>query len=414
MNRFAWTIALAVAGCAAGRSLDEERLSSPSPEVASCAQWFRALDGEVAAADAADLRYNRIPDFPYLRADRFLAALRGPAAAQPRVFDRLADRLIEHDLESRRYEIDNLPSSVVEKWWGMRFEDPRAVARARSAECARLLRRVDFANPRMRSALLERLAAPPRSSPGSACKASAPATAGARVRFSPPPAALSRAAVAGWLQRAQSDPLGQARIPEREFEALAAGYAPSLEFTVASDADRFGVMQWRREAARANVDATQPTVYVRRGYARYGEKTLLQIVYTVFFPEGSISWRVTLAPDGEPLAYDMSGADDCYAVVLTPRAVLRERSVGVLGELPRLHENERPLLAIAAGTHAIRVLGKVTGSDSLARYRLRPYDELRSLSMPGQRGHAVVGRAAPEDTGRMEARFAFDLAGTQP
>ena len=414
MTRFAWVMGLAVAGCAAAPSLEEERLSSPSPEVSSCAQWLRALDAEVVAARVADLRYDRIADFPYLRADRFLAAWRRRAAARPGVFDVLADRLLEHDLESRRYEIDNLPSSVVEKWSGMRFEDPRAVAQVRSAQCGRLLRRVEFADPRMRSVLLERLAAPPRTSPGLACKVPPPATAGASVRFSPPPAALSRAAVAGWLQRAQSDPLGQARIPEREFEALAAGYAPSLEFTVASDADRFGAMQWRRDAARASVDATQPTVYVRRGYARYGERTLLQIVYTVFFPEGSISWRVTLAPDGEPLAYDMSGANDCYAVVLTPLAVLRERSFRVLAELPRLHENERPLLAVAAGTHAVRVLGKVTGSDSLARYGLRPYDELRSLSMPGERGHAAVRRVAPRDMGRIGARFVFDLAGTQP
>lgn len=404
----------AVLGCAAGRSIEEARLASPSPEISSCAQWFRALDAQITAAGVRDLYYWRIPGFPYLRTDRFLAGSRSLAAPGGRAFETFADRLLDHDMESRRYEIDNLPAALVEKWSGMRFDDPRELALRRTVQCGRLLRTVELARPEMRAALIERAVLPPSSAPATACPPYPAAGAGARVRYSPPPAGLSRAAAAGWGLRAELDPLGQALIPERELQALAATYAPSFEVAVASDADRFGALRWRRGGKGPEIDPTEPTVYVRQTYAHYTDHTLLQIVYTVLFDENRIAWRVTLAPDGEPLAYEVSGADGCYAAILTPRARLRERSVSVMRELPRLRDDMRPLVAIAPITHEIGVLGVVVGADSLARYALRPYDELRSAPTLEGRHRAAVARPVLDDTDRLATRFAFDLGDAPP
>lgn len=47
--------------------------------------------------------------------------------------------------------------------------------------------------------------------------------------------------------------------------------------------------------------------------------------------------------------------------------------------LPRLAEGERPVVRIASGTHYIEGVGVVGGTDSLVRYELRPYAELRSV-----------------------------------
>ena len=47
--------------------------------------------------------------------------------------------------------------------------------------------------------------------------------------------------------------------------------------------------------------------------------------------------------------------------------------------LPRVAEGERPVLRIASGTHYIERVTLVQGSDSLARYELRPYGDLRSM-----------------------------------
>lgn len=414
MSRWLIAASLGVAGCAVVPSLEDARLASPSPEIVSCAQWLRALDAEVAAAGVRDLHYGAIVGFPYLRADRFLEGSRPLAARRPAAFEAFADRLLENDLESRRYEIDNLPAAVVEKWSGMRFEDGRAVALRRSVQCGRLLRNVELARPEMRSALLERTVLPPSPARRPACRPPEAHEEGARVRFSPPPGGLSRAAVAGWLLRGELDPLGRPLVPERELAAIAAAYAPGLEIGVASDADRFGALRWRRGAARAEVDATEPAVYVRRTFARYEDRALLQIVYAVIFPGHRIAWRVTLAPDGEPLAYEASGADGCYAVAVTPRGRVRARSGIVLRELPRLREEDRPLVVIAPANHRIELRGPVASTDSLARYALRPYDELRSAPTLEGRNRAAVQRPVLDDDDRLEERFVFDLQEPRP
>src|SRR5205823_6041629 len=108
----------------------------------------------------------------------------------------------------------------------------------------------------------------------------------ARVRFAPPAQpALTPSAVAGMLDRARFDPLGQPLFTEREIELLAATYAPTFELAIAADYDRFGELRWRRGAATPEVNAAEPVVYVQRAYTRYGERVLLQLVYTLWFPE---------------------------------------------------------------------------------------------------------------------------------
>jgi hypothetical protein len=115
----------------------------------------------------------------------------------------------------------------------------------------------------------------------------------------------------------------------------------------------------------------------------------------------------------------------------------------------RLREGERPLVSIATATHFIERVGAVSGPDSLVRYSLRRYDELRSLSRVdggrrsvfgpegivagsergerflywpmgiasagamrqwGRHATAFVGRRHFDDADLIEKRFALDLA----
>jgi hypothetical protein len=404
-------VCAASAGCVPA-GLEGARLASPAPEIASCGQWFRALDAEIRAAGVRDEHYRPVSGFPYLRADRFLAESRARAAASPAAFDALSERLLENDLESRRFEIDNLPAANVEKWSGMRSRDSRELALERSAQCGRLLRAAELSHAGWRQALLEGLA-PAAAAPRRRCAPPGPERPGALVRFSPPIGALSRAAVAGGLLRAELDPLGQPLVAPREFPPLAAAYAPVIQVRVASDDDRLGALRWRRGADRAEVDATEPAVYTRPGYARYEDRGLLQVIYLVRFAENSIALRVTLAPDGEPILYEASGADGCYALAATPRARARERAEAPR-ELPRLAEDERPLVAIAAATHELEFRGVVPATESLARYALRPYAELRSAPTLDGRNRAAATRPKLEDADRFTERFALDLAELRP
>jgi hypothetical protein len=223
-----------------------------------------------------------------------------------------------------------------------------------------------------------------------------------RVRYSPPAGRpLSRAVVRGLLARGQFDPLGQPLLSARELEAVAATYAPSFDIAVTGDYDRPGALRWRRGETIPGIDPTDIAVYAYSSYARYGETMLLQIAYTLWFSErpnassfdllsgrlDGVVWRVTLAPDGEPILHDSIHPCGCYHWFFpSPRAKPRpapdEREEWAFAPqtLPRLAEGERPVLSIASGTHFIEHVGVTSGPDSLVRYNLRRYDELRSLA----------------------------------
>jgi hypothetical protein len=221
------------------------------------------------------------------------------------------------------------------------------------------------------------------------------------------------------------------------------------------------------------VDAAQALVYVHPAYARYGERILLQVVYTLWFPErppesasdllagrlDGLVWRVTLSPDAEPLLYDSIHPCGCYHQFFpTPRArphpapealeewMFAPQFLGAVGE------DERPVVRIASGTHYIERVSLARGADSVVRYSLQSYEELRSvqdfegghrsvftpdgliagteraerfLFWPmgirsagamrqwGRQPTAFVGRRHFDDADLIERRFALDLAEIQ-
>jgi hypothetical protein len=410
------------AGCASLEAPFRSHLASEAPERRACAEWFQNLDARVEAAGVRDAQDTRVPGFPYLRVSRLLAALR-PADASAEALQALADRMLALDLESRRFEIMNLPAEQAGS-----VREPLA----RTQYCGRLLRELDLANPEVRRALLERAQVPDDySMPGrifglyaltsfafaagirryeaqtrAAFQQDASAPAGAVViRYAPPPGPpLSRGRVARILERAATNPLGIPEAEEAELAELFAAYAPSFEIAVAGDYDRFGALRWPRDGQTPVVDGSDLAVYTQTAWTRYRDRVLLQLVYTIWFPErpaqeegdilagklDGITWRVTLAPTGEPLIYDTIHPCGCYHLFFpTPRALAlaapsaSEEWMFSPQALPPVTEGERPLLRIASGTHYIERVALVRGSDSLARYELRPYGELRSMQRPG-------------------------------
>ena len=75
--------------------------------------------------------------------------------------------------------------------------------------------------------------------------------------------------------------------------------------------------------ASPRVNAADLAVYAQPAWTRYEGRVLLQLVYTIWFPErppesandilagklDGIVWRVTLAPDGEFTAHEVTGRD---------------------------------------------------------------------------------------------------------
>ena len=441
-----------VAGCATLEAPFSTHLASPAPQIRECAEWYRALDEHVAAAGLRDAQDSAVPGFPYLRVSRLLAALRPTAQASEQALQALAERMLALDREARRYEIVNLPALP-----DASPDVPAAMRRTR--DCGRLLREIDLAKPETRQALLERAKVPDdyrlasrifglywltripfaegvRRQEEETREAfrRVPAVvedsgAQRRLRYAPEPGdSLTRAQAARLLARSAENALGIPEPAEDDLKALLAAYAPSFEIEVKGDYDRFGALRWLRGADAPSVDGAQLAVYGHPAWTRYGDRVLLQLVYTLWFPErlaqsdgdllagklDCITWRVTLAPDGEPLAYDAMHPCGCYHQFFpTPRATARP-APGSIDEwmfspksLPRIGEGERPLVRIASGTHYIEGVAVVRGTDSLVRYELRPYGELRSLQRySGGRASAFGADGLVPGTARAE-RFVF-------
>jgi hypothetical protein len=431
------------AGCATLEAPLDEHLASGAAPVRDCAQWYARLDAEVDAAGVRDAEEARVAGFPYLRVNRTFAALRDRAAQSPAAGEAFVDRLAALDLEARRFEIANLPRARLAGLPGMERQT-RQAAWTRTRDCSRLLREIDFSHPERRALVLERATVPDDYSlamrtlglypitrlafargvrgwqeetlqafrrPREA--GAAPKTAAQRVRYAPPgDVTLDYATVAAELASAARDPLGLPALSERELDALVTAYAPSFEIEIGGDYDRFGALGWSDDGAPPEVDATELAVYVQTSYTRYAGRMLLQLVYTIWFPErpperegdvlagrlDGLVWRVTLAPDGEPLVYDTIHPCGCYHVFFpTPRAHVKpapdsiEEWAFVPLELPRVRAGERPRVTLASRTHYVTGVTLVRGADSVARYSFRSYDALRSLERGGDESRSAFG-----------------------
>jgi hypothetical protein len=422
---------LLAAAAAAGCATHDRRLDQAlGPEARDCAAWYRALDEQIVAAGVRDAQDSPVAGFPYLRVNRLLASYRAEAAAHPAAFEAWVDRLLDLEIAARRHEIANLPETH-----RALLPDPDALRR--TAACSQVLRDADLAQPESRAALLEQARVPDDYSDlqrvlGLYALARYPFAAGVRryqedtlaafrevpaaasgvvVRYSPPQDPVPQFDWPAVLQRAARNPLAIPEPSELELKSLFARHAPILEIGISGDHDRFGALRWRREALVPVVDASDLVVYRHAAWTRYRGQALLQLVYTLWFSErppefdgdiyagalDGLTWRVTLAPDGQPLVYDSMHPCGCFHLFFpTPRARALP-APGSLEEwmfaprtLPRPQPGERVVLKIAPRTHFLTGVA-LERAESLARYALRPYDELRSLPWPDGARQSVFG-----------------------
>ena len=453
--------ALALAGCSTLHDPLRSQLDAPESRVCECAGWFLALDRETDAAGVRDAQDARISGFPYLRANRLLASYRTEADLSESAFEALVGRMRDLDLAARRHEISNLPAERLRMLPGPAPDGARGEALGRSGECGQVLREHDAATPGSQAALLQRAMVPDEyrtwqralglypltrypfaagvrgweDEVRAAYRRELPPAGGVLTRLSPPAgAALPYPSAAAILARAVANPLGFPDPPEQELEALFAAHAPSFEIDVQGDHDRFGELRWLRDSESPAVDVSRQVVYRHAAATRYRGRTLLQLVYVIWFPErppigafdilagrlDGVIWRVTLAPDGEPLLYDTIHPCGCFHMFYpTPRATARPAPDGLQEWLlipqapPRVAAGERTRLRIASRTHYVERVSLVRDSDNPVRYEVRQLDALRSLTRPDDGSASAFGPdGLVAGTARAE-RFLFWPMGIQ-
>jgi hypothetical protein len=172
-----------------------------------------------------------------------------------------------------------------------------------------------------------------------------------------------------------------------------------------------------------------PTVYWRLVHTLYAGQVLTQLVYTLWFPErpargafdilagtlDGLVWRVTLAPDGEPVLHDSMHPCGCYHMFFpAPRAALKDLPAGndewafVPAAAPALAEGQRLRLRVQSATHyltGIAVDDGARGGGSV--YTLRDEHELRALPLPQGGSRSLYGPDALVAGTQRAERFLF-------
>lgn len=419
-----------VAGCAVA-----PLQSSPGTAAAvsgsgqQCLEFFRRLDEAVARAGAGDGMTARLEGFPQLRVNRFLAGY----AQQPMSDAQFADwmgRLLELGEEGRAVELANLPAAET-----MRLERelrgfPGELQNAGEGvkRCGGYLNTAIFASAESREGLRAAARVPDEYATwqrvaGLYWLARIPFAAGVRqwqkemramfeaplsqlpvrgrlLSYEPPRA--EKAPVAALIRNARVSALGIPEFNGAELDALFGAFAPAFVIDTASAADRPGLLGWQDGALPA-VDIARPAVYRRVSYARYQGRTLLQLNYSIWFPErplvsewdllggylDGLTWRVTLTPDGEPWIYDSIHNCGCYHQFFpTARAALiaqpdtLDETAFVPQALPKVAPGERLSLRLESGTHYLqRIVVERRAVAGALQYGFADDDSLRSQAM---------------------------------
>ncbi len=387
-----------------------------------CEARLARVDAAVEKAEVGDAQAARIEGFPYLRVNRFLASFRDEVK-EPAAVAAWIDRLARLDAEARTVELANLPPAERR---ALGQDDPAALAETLD-RCRATLAARDAADPARLARLRQAAVVPDAYSAALRALGLYPLTriafsngvdefeAQTRAVFDTPLDALPVLGTltrwtppdgppwpdAGAVLAASADnPLG---IPEPDPEALARlvrAHAPVFEVDVADRSDRIGNPTWPPHGP-VGIDAVTPRVFWRTAHTRFGDRVLLQLVYTAWFPErpareagdilagrlDGLVWRVTLAPDGEPLVFDTIHPCGCYHFFIpTARALPRpapdsdEEWRFMPQRLPRQGPGERVVLRVASATHYLqRVRYEPRAAADGPAYALVPADTLRSL-----------------------------------
>ncbi|MEO5658222.1 MAG: hypothetical protein ABIQ90_00290 [Polaromonas sp.] len=430
-----------LAACATLKAPVQPDAGWPGPQAQACADWWVQLDAATDSAGVRDGSAYRIPGFAYLRTDRFLASFRDEVAGKPEAFDAWVGRLLQLDEQARAIELRNLPPQFLP----LAGVPSKPEVKAQTQRCARLLAGAVLESETARALLQQRAQVPDDYAGWKRALGLYPLTripffkgvekwqqqtarkigqgdgdqAAKRLKYAPASAPLAARRVAAIQTQIKKDVLGIPQPSAQQQAQLLAAYAPLLEIetTGAYDRyDRFGALFWgdgriiERDEARGREPAPQvnllrTVVYQRLAYTRWQGQTLLQLVYSVWFPErprsagvdllsgtlDSVVLRVTLDARGAPLLYDSIHSCGCYhlffatpGVTPLPAPQARMEWAFVAATLPAPSAGQRVVLKLASGSHyVIGLRGAVADDGALSTpYMLVDDNELRALPTP--------------------------------
>ena len=411
-----------VVGCAAIDQPLSSDTEFQSAQVQECVNWFKKLDEIVDRAGVRDAEAYRIPGFPYLRVSRVLASFREQAEKDSDAFSAWEKHLRSLDDRARSYELKNMPQNLLAELG----TNIRSEVAARTDRCADSLATLDAANASRRRMLVERAQVPDdyddlkrtvgfypavsvaffefakkwQTEAAAMFDQTASGAIGQQnlVRYQPLGDAASAQRISSIIKNAKTDVLGIPQFGVREAETLFATFAPVFEIETTGEYDRFGPLRWGASET-PEVDVSRPTVYRRLAFTRYGGRTLVQLVYMIWFPErpqsnpldplsgklDGIIFRVTLDQSGHPLVYDSIHLCGCYHMFFpTPRVRAipppdpKVEWAFIPRALPAIEVPQRVLVRVTTQSHYLIDVRPETGGHGVI-YTMADDSELRTI-----------------------------------
>lgn len=394
--------------------------------LSACRTLFQRADRAVTQAGVTDAGARQLADFPWLRVTRPLTSFRFELDSPARRRAWLA-RLAQADAAGRGVELRNLPPAAraeLASAWRIAAAETALPAsleaglaacrgrlnRALAVPTDRFDRLLDAAAPfdeyldwqrliglypLTRRVVLPRIASH-QATRRSAIRQSPAADANPR-RYAVATAAAGSPIGPASLER---DALGIPRPSAAERRALFDAHAPLWVVETHTDADHPGALVAGESGV--TVDPRQPTEYRRWSWTRFRGQVLVQLAYVLWFPArppvdgfdiyaghlDGLIWRVTLRPDGTPLAYESIHPCGCYYTIFPARgwrvaAPPGSEPVLAPARAPRARPEQRVAVRLTSASHYVAGVAGVprdaAGHRTLA---VRPLETLRSLPQP--------------------------------
>jgi hypothetical protein len=428
-------------------------------EVQTCTSFISDTEASIRTANVIDAEASRIPDYPYLRTNRFLSSFRHEQLYR-QSFDLWVDHLLALGLDGWRVELANLTHPTSNELAKLAYQINHSGMSVYEAlqYCSNILivARLDDADEREN--LKSKATTPDEYNTWQRLIGLYPITAmifrsginrwhketrriyelplnklpvsGNLIQYTPPleSAQLTSLQVAKIISRSSSNVLAIPEPVDEDKMKLFDSFAPIFEIDIVSDDDQIGSVAWDNNG-RAEINVHSPKVYRHVSYTRMNNNILLQLNYTIWFPSrpktstfdllgghlDGITWRVTLLPNGEPWLYDTMHNCGCYYLVFPTKNASILKSARTTDEpvlVPQgpldFQSSLRPILRITHGSHYIeRIYFESFPVAQAINYQYANSRELRSLKLDNGNYRSLFGQDGIIKSSQRNERYLF-------
>ncbi|MFZ2171577.1 MAG: hypothetical protein WAW61_18305 [Methylococcaceae bacterium] len=442
-------LVLFIQGCAALRPYAGSSLAG---EDAMCLRWLENIETTLEEYDLKDSGTMRIDGFPQLRVNRFLASMSDQATSQ-NAYAEWLEHMRQLDATGKKLEMANLPAST---WQNLVSKIPGNESFEQALEhCGKHLNKLSLYNSGHKKRLLKQAHVTDAYQSWKRIAGMYPLTRyaaevgierlhrelnasfkipleklpqqGKLIRYSPPHnELLTSEQISAMLRPAYDNPLAIPQLTSLQFQRLLEHFAPVWEIDTRNDTDKIGTAGLDSDG-QPRIDIRQPAVYVAHEYTRWRGDVLLQLIYQIWLPArektgmldlyggplDSVIWRVTLNPEGVPIAFDSIHACGCYYLLFPGqgyRAIpAKDGAEAVLSpkHIATVTPSYRLLLRLQSRTHYLQQVSFIDEPVEAATrsYVFHDLNQLRSLPLPNGAKRSLFGEDGIIDASERAERF---------